>query len=95
MCISKHRERSTYTTYRKITMNGLELTEIEEGDSYKYLGQDENIRYQGKLNKEKITTEYYRRVRKIWNSELNGKNKILAHNTFAIPVLTPTFGILD
>ena len=47
------------------------------------------------MNKEKITTEYYRRVRKIWNSELFGKNKITAHNTFAIPVLTPTFGILD
>ena len=78
-----------------ITLNGLELKELEDGDSYKYLGLDESIQYEGRLNKEKITTEYYRRVRKIWNSELFGKNKITAHNTFAIPVLTPTFGILD
>jgi hypothetical protein len=78
-----------------ISMNGLELQELEDGDSYKYLGQDKNIRYEGRLNKERITTEYYRRVRKIWSSELDAKNKITAHNTFAIPVLTPTFGILD
>ena len=78
-----------------ISMNGLDLKELEDGDSYKYLGQDENIRYEGKLNKEKITKEYYRRIRKIWNSELDGKNKITAHNTFAIPVLTPIFGILE
>ena len=48
-----------------ITMNGLELNELEDGDSYKYLGTDENIRYQGKLNKETVTFEYFRRVRKI------------------------------
>ena len=76
-------------------MNGLELNELEDGDSYKYLGTDENIRYQGKLNKETVTSEYFRRVRKIWNSELYAKNKMLAHNTFAVPLLTPTFGILD
>ena len=80
---------------RKIEMNGLELTELEDGDSYKYLGLDEDIRYDGKLNKEKVTTEYYRRVRKIWNSELYSKNKVHAYNSFAIAVLTPTFGILD
>ena len=76
-----------------ITMDG--LNELEDGDSYKYLGTDENIRYQGKLNKETVTSEYFRRVRKIWNSELYSKNKVLAHNTFAVPLLTPTFGILD
>ena len=42
-----------------------------------------------------MTTEYYRRVRKIWNSELYSKNKVHAYNSFAIAVLTPTFGILD
>ena len=78
-----------------ISMNGLDLKELDDGDSYKYLGQDENIRYEGRLNKDRITKEYFRRVRKIWSSELDGKNKVTAHNTFAIPVLTPTFGILE
>ena len=34
-------------------------------------------------------------MRKIWTSELSAYNKHLAHNTFALPLLTPTFGILD
>ena len=78
-----------------IKMNGLELRELEISESYKYLGQDEDISYKGELNKERVTKEYYRRVRKIWKSELYSKNKVMAHNTFAVPVLVPTFGILD
>ena len=47
------------------------------------------------MNKERVTTEYKKRVRKIWSSELSAYNKHLAHNTFALPVLTPTLRILD
>ena len=35
-----------------------------------------------------------KRIRKIWSSELYSNNKVTAHNTFAIPLLTPTFGII-
>ena len=42
-----------------------------------------------------MRSEYFRRIRKIWNSELYCRHKVTAHNTFAIPVLTPTFGILS
>ena len=38
--------------------------------------------------------EYMKRIRKIWSSELYSDNKVIAQNTFAIPVLTPTFGIV-
>ena len=62
---------------------------------YKYLGQDEKLGYVRSLNKERITTEYKKRVQKRWSSELSAYNKHLAHNTFAPPVLTPTFGVLD
>ena len=44
---------------------------------------------------EKVTTEYYRRIRIIWNSELNAKNKTTAHNCFALPIIVTTIGILD
>ena len=57
--------------------------------------QDESIGYEGKLNKERVEREYYSRVRKIWSSELNARNKATAHNSFAIPVLIHTIGILD
>ena len=35
------------------------------------------------------------RQNKIWRSELNGRNKTIAHNMFAILSITPTVGILD
>ena len=94
MCIYAHPEWETQGKRRKV-MNGLELNELEINESYKYLGQDEDISYKGELNKEKVLKEYYRRVRKIWQSELYSRNKVMAHNTFAVPVLVPTFGILD
>ena len=76
-------------------INNVCIKPIKEGESYKYLGQDENLRYVGSLNKERVTTKYKKRVRKIWGSELSAYNKHLAHNTFALPLLTPTFGIVD
>ena len=50
--------------------------------------------YSGPLNKEKICKEYHYRIRKIWLSELTDFNKMIAHNSFAIPIFT-TVGILD
>lgn len=73
----------------------MEIDELEDGDSYKYLGQDECVGYDKTINKERVLKEYFRRIRKIWSSELYANNKIIAHNTFAIPVVTPTFGILN
>ena len=35
------------------------------------------------------------RVRTIWSSEFSGYNKFISHNAFAVPVLIPTFGLLD
>ena len=73
-----------------LNMNGLSIHEIEEESSYKYLGQDENIAYVGKINKERVLQEYFGRVKKIWKSKLSAFNKTIAHNMFAVPVITPT-----
>ena len=62
---------------------------MKDGDSYKYLGQDENIGYVGPLNKARVTAEHKKRVRKIWSSELSAYNKHIAHTVLALPVLTP------
>ena len=40
-------------------------------------------------------TEYLTMVKKIWQSELSSFNKVIALNTFSIPVLTNTVGIID
>jgi hypothetical protein len=78
----------------KLEINGLALSPLSENEGYKYLGLDETLAYDGPLNVARVTKEYLRRVRKIWSSELSAVNKTIAHNAFAIPVLTPTFGLL-
>ena len=78
-----------------LEMNGIVIQPIEEGDTYKYLRQDENINFDGPFNKERVTKECFTRVRKMWTSELSAYNKVIANNSFALAVLVPTFGILD
>ena len=41
-----------------IVMNGVAIKPLKAGDSYKYLGQDENIGCVGPLNKAHVTAEY-------------------------------------
>ena len=79
----------------KHSINGTDIEELDSGETYTYLGQDEDIGFKCELKKQQVTKEYLRRVRQIWNSELYSRNKVLAHNIFTIPVLTPTFGILE
>ena len=71
------------------------MKELQEEELYAYLGQDEAVGYNGVLNKEKVTKEYKRRVRKIWISERHSGNKVTAHNAFAVPLIIPTIGILN
>ena len=94
-CAYVYIKRGQKTSFgEKLQLNDIELNELENEEHYKYLGQNESIGY-NVLNKERVLKEYYRRIRKIWDSELYSRNKIIAHNTFAIPVITPTYGILN
>ena len=63
----------------KTTMKGL-----KEGGSYKYLGVIQADGMKHHKMKEKVKTEYYRRVRKILETILNGGNIITGINTLAI-----------
>ena len=47
---------------------------LKEGDSYKYLGVIQADGMKQYEIKEKAKTEYYRRVRKILETKLNGEN---------------------
>jgi D-mannonate dehydratase len=44
--------------------------------------------------KQDITKEFQNRLNTILKTELNGRNTIKAINTFAIPILCYTFGII-
>ena len=88
-------EKGKNTTTSTIEINGLKIKPIQEGESYRYVGQGENVTYEGTIKKESVTKEYVLRVKKIWSSELSANNKTIAQNSFANPVITPTIGILD
>ena len=78
-----------------LKVNDLVIQPVPTGDTYTYLGIDENTAYDGPLNKAKLTKEYLNCIKKIWSSELSDYNKVAAHNSFAAPTVTPTVGIID
>ena len=78
-----------------IIINNVTIKPMKVDESYKYLGLDENISYVSLINKERVKSEHFKRVKKIWKSELSGYNKHIAHNAFAVTILKPTFGLLD
>ena len=95
-CVYIYIERGKQVSLgRKLSINNIKLDQLENGDCYKYLGQDEDTGFNDTLNKERATKEYLQRVRKILSSELYASNKVTSHNIFAIPVITPTFGIIN
>ena len=49
----------------------------------------------GEFIEGKDRDEYLCRVKEIWKSELNAKNKVTAHNCFAVAVFRATVGICD
>lgn len=76
-------------------MNNLIIQTVANGDTYKYLDQDENIMYLGEANKEKLQKELYVGCRKVLSSEISAYNKVTAHNIFVITIITLTFGIIN
>jgi len=71
------------------------IRNMEMHETYKYLGVNENDDIDNTKMKYNITKEYFRRIRQIFKTELNSKNKIIAINTLAVPVVTYSFGIVD
>ena len=78
-----------------LNINHLTIQPFAGGDGYKYLGTDEIIRYNGPLNKEKVSKEYLNRYWKMCPPELSDFNKVIAHNNVAVPSIKTTTGIID
>ena len=71
------------------------IQELNQEEVYKCLGVDKSDGIQHSKMKEKIRKEYYRRVKLILRTELNGRNKMEAINSLAVPVVQYSFGIID
>ena len=69
------------------------MKDIDE-TGYTYLGILETDKIKEKEMKEKFSREYLRRLRLILRSKLNGRNKIMAVNTWVASVMRYGAGIL-
>ena len=95
MCQSKFQEGKLASTGNIIIDEYTAIEELNQEGIYKYLGVDESDGIQHRKMKEKIRKEYLRRVRLILRTGLNGRNKIEAVNSLAVPVVQYSFGIID
>ena len=68
---------------------------LKHDDKYKYLGVLEADDIKHEEMKKVIKTEYFRRVRKILNSKLNGKNIITSINSRAVSIIRYSAGVLN
>ena len=94
-CAKLTMKRGKPLNYESLTtISGETFPDLGDADFYKYLGVEENAQTGHNEVKKRVTTEYKRRVKLILRSELNGKNTITAINTFSVPVLTYSFGLI-
>ena len=82
-------ESSNVTLTNDVTIPALDMF-----DSYKYLGMFENDVIKDSQIKIRVTTNYWKRVKKILKSPLSGGNVIIAINTWAVPLIRYTAGIV-
>lgn len=75
-------------------LDGMQLNCLEAGESYKYLGFQQALNIQTGEMKDRFQNELKRRVRAVLKTRLNSKNTVSAINTWAIPAVSFTFGVL-
>ena len=73
--------------------SGEKIIQIEE-DEFKYLGILQYDRIKEQEMKDKFRNEYFRRVKLILKSKLNGRNKIMVLNTWTVSIMMYGAGIL-
>ena len=64
------------------------------GNPYKYLGIEQVFEPDLAAVRKRLSKLYEKRLRKIWSSDLNSKNKTLSTNVWAVSVFRYYFGIL-
>ena len=87
------KEKLSHTSGIKLN-DGTIIRELEQEEGYKYLGVNEGSGMKHVMMKEKLRKECIRRVRIIRKTELNSKNRIIAINTIAVPVIFYSFNII-
>jgi hypothetical protein len=94
-CAKLHLQRGKAVVMDDLQVPGGTIKALHPDQTYKYLGMLESADIDHAAMKEKITKEYVRRLRKILASRLNGGNKIKAINSYAVPLVTYSAGIIE
>ena len=93
--------KASFKRSQKVSAQGIPLNDkqviqdLDQAETYKYLGMEEAERVQHHKMKVKIRKEYKRRIKLVLKSELNARNKIAAINTLAVPVILYSYGVID
>lgn len=74
--------------------NGEKIEAMAEKETYKYLGVQQGRRIEHKKIKSDLKNAYNQRIRNVLKTKLNAKNITKAINTFAVPILTYSFGVI-
>ena len=74
--------------------NGEVIEPMEENEVYKYLGFQQTQHIEHKHIKATLHNKFLDRLHSILKSKLDGKNVFKAINTYAIPILTYSFGVI-
>ncbi|CAD7079165.1 unnamed protein product [Hermetia illucens] len=94
-CRIKTIVRGKHTDNEGYSQNNIRIEGMDSDDVYKYLGILQATTPAVAIMKSKLLGEFERRLDLVLKTELYGKNKIMAINTFAIPVLLYTFGVIQ
>ena len=93
--------KATFMRGKKVSAEGILLNDhqliqdLDQAETYKYLGMEEAEGAQHHQMKVKIKKEYKQWIKLVLNSELNARNRIAAINTLAVPVVLYSYGIID
>ncbi|CAH2106131.1 unnamed protein product [Euphydryas editha] len=74
---------------------GEHIDALNEQDTYKYLGYNQSMQICQKDTKQKLRQLFRHRLNSILKKQLQARNTIKAINSYAIPVLTYSFGIIS
>lgn len=88
-------EKGKFTVTDPFISNSGETIEcLQPGELYKHLGFKQSIKIDHSPTKREVKEEFSKRLKNIMRSGLNSKNLTRAINSYAIPVLTYSFGII-
>ena len=93
--------KASFKRGKKVSAEGIPLDDnqviqdLDQAETYKYLGMEDAERVQHYKMKVNIRKEYKRRIKLVLKSELNARNMIAAINTLAVPVILYSYEVID